>query len=135
MGCLLRRQSRLILAADLILIFHFCIVFFVVFGLIALPIGCLRNYNWTRYTKLRAAHMLLMGFITLEAILGITCPLTILENILRQIEYQQSFVSYWLSLFIYWDLPIYFFVTLYSACFIWSLIFWIVHPPNYFNKK
>ena len=23
----------------------------------------------------------------------------------------------------------------YSACFIWSLIFWKVHKPNYFNNK
>ena len=126
---------RLILAADLILIIHFCVVFFVVIGLVALPIGHLRNYSWTRNTKLRSAHMSLMGFVTIEAILGITCPLTKLENILRQIEYQQSFVSYWLSHFIYWDLPNYFFVTLYSACFVWSLIFWKVHPPNYFNRK
>jgi len=131
----LRFQLRLILAADLILIIHFCIVFFVVSGLVALPIGCLRNYSWTRNTKFRIAHMSLMGFITLEAIFGITCPLTILENILRQIEYQQSFVSYWLSNFMYWDLPTYFFVTLYSACFIWSLIFWKLHPPNYSNRK
>ena len=132
---MLCRQSRLTLVADVILIIHFCIVFFVVFGLVVLPIGCLRNYSWTRNIKFRASHILLMGFITLEAILGITCPLTILENILRKIEYQQSFVSYWLSHFIYWDLPTYFFVTLYSACFFWSLIFWKVHPPKYFNRR
>lgn len=131
----MRCQLRLIVAADLILIFHFCIVFFLVFGLVALPIGCLRNYSWTRNSKLRAAHLLLMGFVTLETILGLTCPLTMLENILRQIEHQQSFVSYWLSHFIYWDLPTYFFVALYSACFIWSLIFWKVHPPDYPDRK
>ena len=127
---MLSRQPRFILVADLILIIHFCIVLFVVFGLVALPIGCLKNYNWTRNIKFRGFHILLMGFITFETILGITCPLTILENILRQIEYQQSFVSYWLSHFIYWDLPAYFFVTLYSVCFFWSLIFWRVCPPN-----
>lgn len=123
------------MAADLVLIIHFCIVFFVVFGLIALPIGCLSNYNWTRNTKLRVAHMLLMGVITLEAILGITCPLTIIENTLRQIEYQQSFVANWVSQLIYWDLPTYFFVSMYSACFIWSLAFWKVHPPDYLNRR
>ena len=82
--------------ADLVLIIHFCVVFFIAFGLVVLPIGYLKNYNWTRNTKMRVAHMLLMGFITLEAILGITCPLTIIENILRQIVYQQSFVSHWI---------------------------------------
>ena len=131
----MRRQLRLTLAADLILTLHFCIVFFVVFGLVALPIGYLKNYSWTRNIKFRVAHMLLMGIITLEAILGITCPLTIIENTLRQIDYQQSFVAYWVSQFIYWDLPAYFFVILYAACFIWAIIFWKLHPPNYFNRK
>lgn len=79
--------------------------------------------------------MFLLGFVTLEALLGITCPLTLIENNLRQIEYQQSFVSYWVSHLIYWDLPTYFFVTLYSVCFIWLLVFWKVHPPYYRNRK
>ena len=80
------------MVADLVLIIHFSIVFFLVFGLVALPIGHLRNYSWTRNAKFRVAHMLLMGFITLEASLGITCPLTTIENALRKIEYQKSFV-------------------------------------------
>ncbi len=121
--------------ADLVLIIHFFIVFFLIFILITLPIGYLKNYSWTRNAKLRAAHMTLMGFITLEASLGITCPLTIIENTLRQIEYQQSFVAHWVSKFIYWDLPPYFFVALYFLCFIWSLVFWKLHPPNRLNEK
>ena len=36
-----------------------------------------------RNAKLRVAHMSLMGFVTLEAIFGVTCPLTILESILK----------------------------------------------------
>ena len=123
------------MAADLVLIIHFCIVFFVTFGLIAVPIGYLRNYTWTRNMQMRVVHMLFMGFITVEAILGITCPLTIIENILRHIEYQQSFVSYWISRFIYWNLPANFFIILYTSCFIWSVIFWRVHPPIYPNRK
>ena len=128
-------QPRLSLAADFVLIIHFCIVFFVVFGLVALPIGCLNNYSWTRNFKFRVAHILLMGFITLESILGITCPLTIIENTLRQIEYKQSFVAYWISQLIYWDLPLYFFLILYSSCFVLSLVFWRVHPPNHLNRQ
>ena len=123
------------MAADLVLVVHFCVVFFVAFGLLILPIGYLKNYNWTRNTKMRVTHMFLMGIVTLEAMFGITCPLTTLENILRQSEYQQSFVSYWVSHFIYWDVPTYFFIILYSVCLILGLIFWKVHPPNYLNRK
>ena len=129
------RLSRLKLAADIVLIVHFCIVFFVVFGLVALPIGCFRNYTWTRNIKIRLVHILLMGFITVEAILGVTCPLTIIENMLRQIEYQQSFVAYWVSTLIYWDLPSHFFMILYFSCFIWSLVFWKLHPPRRLNGE
>ena len=123
------------MAADLVLVSHFCIFFFITVGLFILPIGYLRNYIWTRNTKMRLTHLFLMGFITLETIFGVTCPLTITENFLRQNNYQQSFVSHWLSHFIYWDLPTYFFIILYSACFIWALIFWRVHPPNYLSRK
>ena len=123
------------MAANFVLIIHFCIVFFVVFGLLALPIGYLNNYNWTRNTKLRVAHILLIGFITLESILGMTCPLTIIENNLRQIEHQQSFVAYWISRVVYWDLPPYFFLILYSSCFGLSLVFWRVHPPTHLNGQ
>ena len=123
------------MTADLVLIIHFCLVFFVVFGLVALPIGYLKNFSWTRNYKLRVAHILLMGFVTLEAIFGITCPLTIIENILRKVDTQQSFVSYWILQFIYWDLPTYFFAILYFSCFIWSLVFWKLHPPEYVKRQ
>ena len=124
------QPQRCSLLADFVLIIHFCIVFFVVFGLVALPIGYLNNYSWTRNAKLRVAHIFLMGFITLEAVLGITCPLTIIENTLRQIEYQQSFVAYWISQLIYWDLPPFFFVQFYTLLFVLSLVFWRAHPPK-----
>ena len=123
------------MAADFVLIIHFCIVFFLVFGFLALPIGFFNNYSWTRNTKLRVTHILLMGFITLEAILGVTCPLTIIESTLRQIEYDQSFVAYWIEKIIYWDLPPYFFVILYSFCFVLSLVFWRVHPPDHLDRQ
>ena len=134
-GRLFCRHLRLILFANLVLIIHFSVVFFLVFGLVALPIGHLRNYSWTRNAKFRVAHMLLMGFITLEASLGITCPLTTIENALRKIEYQKSFVAYWVSRFIYWDLPTYSFMILYFFCFTWSLVFWKLHPPKSLDKK
>ena len=123
------------MVADLVLIIHFSIVFFLVFGLIALPIGYLKNYSWTRNAKFRVAHILLMGIITLETSFGITCPLTIIENAFRKIEYHQSFVAYWLSQLIYWDLPTYSFVILYYSCFIWLLAFWKLHPPKSLNKN
>ncbi len=115
--------------ADVVLIAHFCVVFYVTFGLVVLPIGYKFNWKWTRNKKIRLIHVLLLGFITLEAILGIACPLTQIESHLRNIDFSQTFVSYWITQLIYWDLPTNFFIILYLSCTLWSLLFWVIHPP------
>ena len=116
--------------ADIVLIAHFCVVFYVTIGLIVLPIGYMFRWIWTRHRKTRLIHLSLVGFITLEAILGITCPLTQIEGHLRKIDFSQSFVSHWISQLIYWDLPKDFFIILYLSCSLWSLLFWVIHPPK-----
>ena len=118
-----------ILIANLVLIIHFCVVAFVTSGLLVMPIGYLFNFIWTRNRRLRLIHIALLGFITVEALLGITCPLTYAENLMRGVDYQQHFVSYWLSQIIYWDLPSHVFGMLYAGCLLWSTLFWKIHPP------
>ena len=120
--------------ADLILCIHFCVVIFVVFGLLIMPIGCLFNLNWTRNRRMRSIHLALMGFVTLETLMGITCPLTYLENAMRGIDYNPSFISYWLLSLVYWDLPTYYFMTVYILCLLWTVLFWKLHPPNKLKK-
>ena len=115
--------------ADVVLISHFCVVFYVTFGLLILPIGYMFNWIWTRHRKMRLIHASFVGFITLEAVLGIACPLTQIEIYLRNIDFSQSFVSYWITELIYWDLPKAFFIILYLSCSSWSLLFWVIHPP------
>ena len=115
--------------ADIVLIIHFCVVFYVSFGLVVLPIGYLFNWSWMRNRKMRLIHVSLMGFITLEAIFGIACPLTQIENYLRNIKFSESFIVYWITNLIYWDLPTYFFTVLYLFCLLWSLLFWVIYPP------
>ena len=115
--------------ADVVLISHFCVVFYVTFGLLILPIGYIFNWIWTRHRKMRLIHASFVGFITLEAVLGIACPLTQIEIYLRNIDLSQSFVSYWITELIYWDLPKAFFIILYLSCSSWSLLFWVIHPP------
>ena len=53
-----------------------------------------------------------MMFLTLETLIGITCALTSLENVLRGIAQSDSFIRFWIWKLIYWDLPphIFFFV-------------------------
>ena len=68
--------------------------------------------------------------VTLETILGITCPLTYLENFLRGTTQSESFIGYWIQKLIYWDLPTYVFFILYCILLGWTLLMWRVFPPK-----
>ena len=71
--------------ADIILSIHFIIAFFIVSLFVVIPFGYKLNWNWIKNRKLRLFHIILMFFVTLETIMGMTCPLTIIENNLRGI--------------------------------------------------
>ena len=115
--------------ADIVLMFHFTIVIFITFGFFLIPIGYKFNWDWVKNLKLRICHCGMMLCITLEALLGITCPLTSIENNLRGIDKTTSFISYWINQIIYWDLPSQFFIILYCAVLIWTFLLWKLFPP------
>ena len=115
--------------ADIVLMFHFAIVIFITFGFFLIPIGYKSNWLWVTNLKLRICHCGLMLFITLETLLGITCPLTSIENNIRGIKKTTSFISYWINQIIYWDLPSQFFIILYCAVLIWTFLLWKFFPP------
>ena len=115
--------------ADIVLMFHFAIVIFITFGIFLIPIGYKSNWLWIKNLKLRICHCGMMFFITLETLLGITCPLTSIENKLRGINKTRSFISYWIDEIIYWDLPSQFFIILYCSVLIWTFLLWKFFPP------
>ena len=115
--------------ADIVLMFHFAIVIFITFGIFLIPIGYKSNWLWVTNLKLRICHCGMMLCITLEALLGITCPLTSIENNLRGIDKTTSFISYWINQIIYWDLPSQFFIILYCAVLIWTFLLWKLFLP------
>jgi len=79
---------------------------------------------------LRLCHLGLMGLVALETLLGMTCPLTFLENHLRGVPHRDSFIGYWVNQIIYWDFPALFFIVLYSVCLSWILLMWKLFPPR-----
>lgn len=70
-----------------------------------------------------------MGFVAGEAILGMTCPLTVLEDWLRGVATEQSFVQRWVSALIYWNAPPWAFALLYTAFLLAVIAAWLVWPP------
>ena len=94
------------LLADLLVVFHAAFVGFVVFGQVAILIGVLCRWQWARNFWFRTAHLLAIGYVALEALLGLACPLTVWENELRALAGQPvsdaSFVGQLIHNLLFW---------------------------------
>ncbi|MBL7962020.1 DUF2784 domain-containing protein [bacterium] len=84
--------------ADIILMIHFLYVSFVIGGLLAIWIGAYFQWEWIRNFWFRVIHLVAIGFVALESIFGVVCPLTEWENKFRQSSggYQTSFMQHWI---------------------------------------
>jgi hypothetical protein len=76
----------------------------------------------------------MMIFITLESLLGITYPLTRIENSLRGISQPKTFIIHWIKQIIYWDFPTPFFIILYFVFLRWTFLMWKLCPPRKINS-
>ena len=92
--------------ADLVLAIHFALAAFVASGLLLIPMGAICKWQWVRNRIFRTVHAGLMVFVAVEALIGMTCPLTTIEAYLRGTEAQESFLAHHLSRLLYWDLPL-----------------------------
>ena len=119
--------------ADIVLILHFFIVIFITVGFFLIPIGYYYDWNWIKSLKLRLFHCALMFLVTFETLVGITCPLTSIENNLRGMSNSKSFISFWIEKIIYWDFPTKFFIFLYFIFLGWTLLMWKIYPPKLKN--
>ena len=120
--------------ADIILMLHFAIIFFITLGFFLIPIGYKFGWVWIKNSKLRICHCGMIILVTFETILGITCPLTLIENSLRGINESTSFISYWIHQIIYWNFPTQFFIILYCICLVWTFLMWKIFPPMIENN-
>jgi hypothetical protein len=94
------------LLADLVLAAHFLFVVFIVGGLAAVWIGATLDWAWIRNFRFRAAHLAAIGLVVAESLVGILCPLTVLEDALRQAGGpESSFIRRWVGRLLYYDLP------------------------------
>ena len=97
------------IAADLIVVFHMSYVSFVVFGMAAIAVGLWLGRAWARNFWFRVLHLAAIVVVAVQALAGRTCPLTLLENHLRQIAGQETypgaFIGYWAHRLIFFDAP------------------------------
>ena len=115
--------------ADLVVLLHAGVALFNAGGLLMIVIGGPSGWTWVRHRGFRIAHVALMAFVTVETLLGVTCPLTALENWLRGAATEGSFVQRQVAALIYWSAPAWVFVLLYVAFLLAVIVAWLVWPP------
>jgi ABC-type antimicrobial peptide transport system permease subunit len=108
-----------IVLADLVLFLHVCYAAFVLGGLFLLPLGLRLGWHWARARSLRLTHLICTALVAVEALIGLTCPLTWLENMLLVASaapgYDRSFVGHILYELLYYDAPAWVFLVAYTA--------------------
>lgn len=102
-------------AADLLLVVHTLFVVFVTGGFILIWLGHWRGWGWVGNPRFRALHLIAITVVALEALAGLSCPLTLWEDALRGQDTSRSFVARWLHAAIYHDFPEWVFTVAYVA--------------------
>ena len=120
--------------ADLVLLGHFAVVLFVVGGMPAVLLGRVAGWRWVDDRRFRVAHLVAVGYIVIQAWLGEVCPLTTLEQTLREragaATYQGGFVEHWVGRLLFFDAPLWVFVLAYSLFGLLVAIVWWRFPPR-----
>ncbi|HVQ61976.1 MAG TPA: DUF2784 domain-containing protein [Burkholderiales bacterium] len=116
--------------ADAILVVHALFVLFVVGGFVLILVGA-RSWGWVRNHTLRILHLAAIAFVTGEALLGVTCPLTLWEDWLRAAgPGERSFVGRWVARLLYYDFPEWVFACAYCVFTLAVVGAWWLVPPR-----
>jgi len=116
--------------ADVVLVVHFLFVAFVVGGLALTWIGAAAGWRWVRDFRFRVAHLAAIGFVALEALVGMWCPLTVWEAALRGREADKSFLAQWIHRILFYDLPEWMFTVLHVGFALLVAATWYFIPPK-----
>ncbi|WP_250517582.1 DUF2784 domain-containing protein [Caballeronia sp. INDeC2] len=116
--------------ANAVLVLHALIVLFIVGGLIAIWVGAAFRFNFARNRTFRRAHIVAISIVAALAVVGLPCPLTVMEDRLRTgAPGAQGFVQRWVGACLYFDLPVWVFTLAYVAFFLTVIVTWRRIPP------
>ena len=123
------------LLADLIVVFHAAYVAVVVFGVPATLLGAWRGWHFARNFWFRVVHLLMIGIVALEALVGVLCPLTEWEHQLREaaggpVE-QGSFVGRWAHRLIFVDVSLEMLTLCYCLFAAVVIVMFVMIPPRH----
>ena len=120
--------------ADVIAIIHLGYVVFVILGFILILAGIFLKWKWIRNPWFRIAHLAAIAGVALEALVGINCPLTVLEFSLRYgahpADRRVSFVGELVDSILYYDAPAWVFTIIYVGFALLVAITFVMAPPT-----
>jgi len=123
--------------ADLTVVIHAAYVSFVVVGLALILAGVALRWKWVRNPWFRATHLIAIGIVVAESLVGIPCPLTVWERQLRQIAgqtgYTGDFVGYWTHQLIFYRFEPWVFTVMYVLFGLAVLAAFLLAPPRRFS--
>ena len=117
------------------MLLHALVVAFVIGGTAYIWIGARRQWPGVRAPLFRYVHLGVMLFVAAEALLGVICPLTLWEDLLRGGTPRSGFIAYWVGRLIYYDLPAWVFTTAYVTLAIALIITLILVPPRRIRRR
>lgn len=120
--------------ADAVLLLHILFVVFVVAALALIILGGYRQWRWVRNWWFRVVHLGGIAIVVAQSWAGLLCPLTTLEMWLRGqaggVQYEGSFIQYWLERVLYYEAPEWVFVVVYTAFGLLVILTWLRFPPK-----
>jgi len=118
------------LIADVLLVVHFGIAAFIVGGLILTWAGAALGWDWVRDPWFRYLHLAAILFVAAEALIGMACPLTVWEDLLRGGARADSFVGRWVRRLLFYQAPEWVFTAAYAAWAGASVLTLVLVPPR-----
>jgi hypothetical protein len=127
------------LLADLVVIVHALYAAFIVVGLAAILWGRLRGWQWVGNFWFRAVHFAMIAVVAAEAMLGVACPLTVLENRLREAAGEtvgdSTFLARMAHQTLFWHAPEWVFAALQIAFGAAILATLFLAPPRWPRRR
>lgn len=120
--------------ADVVVVVHALFVVAVVFGQAGILLGLALGWGWVRNCWLRVLHLAAIGVVAAQAVCGVVCPLTTLENSLRRLAGQQAypgaFVGYWAHRLLFFEAPPWVFTAAYCTFGLVVVATFVLGPPR-----
>jgi hypothetical protein len=120
--------------ADIIALIHLGYIMFVILGFALIVAGVIFRWQWIRNPWFRILHLAAIVAVAMEAILGLHCPLTVLEFRLRYstraVQEKTSFIGNFIDSILFYEAPGWLFTAVYAAFAMLVLITFIMAPPK-----